>query len=98
MRPARTRAVGLLCLMATSGCAGMSRNEKSTVLGITGIGSIAGGVLLLNARTGCSGNSEDPNACTFGDQGQDFAVTLGSGALIVGGGAFLVAAGYLLTR
>ena len=98
MRPSRPLAVGLLCLVATSGCAGMTRNERIAMGSISGVGAIAGGVLLFNAQSDCSGNSEDPNACTFGDQGADMAATVAGGLVVLSGVAFLVAAGYLLTQ
>lgn len=98
MRPSRFLAVGLLCLVATSGCAGMTRNERIGMGSISGVGAIAGGVLLFNAQSDCSGNSEASNACTFGDHGADFAATVGGGLLVLSGVALLVATGYLLTQ
>jgi len=92
----------LALLAATSllvaGCAGMTRTERGVTSGLLGAASVAGGVLLVGAQSDCSGNSEDPNACTFGDHGRDFAAVAGGTTLILGGAALLVASVYLLTR
>lgn len=95
MRPSRPLAVGLLCLVATSGCAGLTRNERAGILGANGVGAIAVGALLLNAQPDCSGYPAAVKACTPYIV-TDFAATLGGGMLVAAGVVLLAGAGYLL--